>query len=52
MGVYLYNPNTDIANQMSQQGLLSSQGLRKGKEGRTDPIIPNKSPPREGLGCF
>ena len=40
IGVYLYFPNTVIANQVFQQGLLPNQGLGKESKGRIDPIIP------------
>ena len=45
---YLYSPNTVFADQMFQQGLLPNQGVGKGNEGSTDPIIASRRPPRAG----
>lgn len=42
--VYLYSPNTVIANQIFQQRSLPSKGLGEENKGRIHPIIPSKSP--------
>lgn len=42
IGVCLFSPNTVIANQIFQQGLLPNQGLGKENEGRIDRTKPNK----------
>lgn len=49
--IYIYSPNTVIAHQISQQGLLPNQHLSiENKEKIIIPIIPSERPPREGLG--
>ena len=37
---------------MFQQGLLPNQSLGKENKGRSDPVIPNKRPPRAELRYF
>ncbi|KAF6270535.1 hypothetical protein mRhiFer1_009672 [Rhinolophus ferrumequinum] len=52
MGVYLFSPNTQVTQQMFDQGLLPGQGLIIEGQGRQKPISPNPNLQKTGLGYF
>lgn len=52
MGVYMFAPNQVISDMMMNQGLLPQQGLGKGNQGITCPIVSTPRPTRASLGCF
>lgn len=52
MGVYLYSPSPQVAQQMFDQGLLPGQGLGIEGQGRQEPVSPAPNSQRAGLGYF